>query len=113
MYSTGMWMKVALTHRAGTRLKAGETHPRGQLEGEIRSYAVGRRRSHVLSLRFDVQGSDLAQLYAVQLVGIGPNVFRVSGLERSGSAWVRQEWICELAERPEDLPGEPSRYRRP
>jgi hypothetical protein len=91
-----MWVRVNFAYSSGVKLRTAEAHPRGTLEGELQSYSVGRTRSHVVSLRFDVRGPDLAQLYAVQLAGISNDVLPISGLERGGDAWVRQEWICEL-----------------
>lgn len=108
-----MWSAVAFTHLDGVPLARGAAHPRGRIEGEVQSYAVGPRAKTVISLRVNVQGPDVARLYGSKLVGIGPDVVRMSGLERSGDAWVRQEWICFLKPRPSEVPGEPTRDRRP
>jgi hypothetical protein len=113
VYSYRMWAAVEFTDCKGVKLRPGEAHPRGSLEGEIQTYALGARRASVISVRLDVRGPDLAVLYGPRLAGIGPDVIRVLGFERSGQAWVRQEWICFLKARPRDVPGEPTRDRRP
>lgn len=108
-----MWAAVSFTHVKGVRLLPGQPHPRGSIEGEVQTFGLGRRATTVLGVRTDFRGPDVALLYACKVVGIGPDVVRLSGLERVGEAWVRQEWICSLKLRPNVVPGEPSRDRLP
>lgn len=111
-----MWVVVEFTHRAGVKLARGQQHPRGRLEGEIVSYTVGQANVSAVALKCGLHvAPDLAVMYRPRLVGIGPDVFRISGLERHGEprAWVHQEWICTVKRRPDDPPGEPTRARRP
>lgn len=108
-----MWAEVVFTHLEGVPIARGEAHPRGSMEGEVQTYGVGPRAKTVVALRVNVQGPDVARLYGSKLIGIGPDVVRICGLERSGAAWVRQEWICFLKQRPREVPGEPTRDRRP
>lgn len=67
-------------------------------KGELQSYAIGR--SHAVQLKASPNESVLAIMVAVQLVGIGPDVIQISGLERHGDAWMRQQWICRVKPRP-------------
>jgi hypothetical protein len=111
-----MWVKVELTHRQGVKLGRGQLHPRGRLEGELSTYTLGQSRVDAISLKLSPHtGLDVAVMYRPRLVGICADTFRIAGLERHGAppAWMHQEWICQLAERPADVPGEPSRTRRP
>jgi hypothetical protein len=108
-----MWAAVELTHHHGVQLKHGQVHPRGVLRGEIASYAVGRKNTHAIAIKYGHVGGDLANLYCVRLVSIGADLVRLAGLERCGDppSWVHQEWICRLEPRPLDLP-EPGRPGR-
>jgi hypothetical protein len=111
-----MWATVEFTHSNGVKLRAGHQHPRGLLHGELTSYALGPYRLEALSLKPGLHGGlDLAVIYRPKFVAVGTDVFRVSGLERTGNppAWVHQEWICTPHPRPADMPGEPTRDRRP
>lgn len=113
---TGMWAAVDFTHHRGVKLRPGQAHPRGTLEGELVSYGLRASDTCVIALKAgqNVTG-DLALMYRPRFVGVGGEVFRVAGLERSGNApaWVHQEWICAPKPRPADIPGEPTRTRRP
>ena len=93
-----MWVAVEFTHHRGVKLAKGERHPRGIIEGEVQSYALGR--SHAVQLKPDPDDGPAANMVAVQLIGIGPDVVQISGLERVADAWVRQQWICRVKERP-------------
>lgn len=111
-----MWAVVEFTHYRGVKLRVGQPHPRGTLEGELVSYGLRAVDTSVIALKAGPNvASDLAQMYRPRFVGVGTEVFRVAGLERSGAgpAWVHQEWICFPKQRPSDIPGEPSRERRP
>jgi hypothetical protein len=95
--SYSMWAAVEFTHLKGEKIAAGMQHPRGIVEGHIQCFGIGRSRSAIVSLRKSVaHGEDIARLYAARLAGIGPDVIRLSGLERCGRAWVHQEWICAI-----------------
>jgi hypothetical protein len=110
-----MWAAVKFTHNQGVKLAPGTEHPRGVLAGELSSYAVGQRRLEAVALQPGPRGgTDLAVIYRPRFVGIGPEVFRISGLERVGDppAWVHQEWICTPSQRPADIPGEPTHKRQ-
>lgn len=93
-----MWVAVEFTHHRGVKLGKGEQHPRGIIEGEVQTFALGR--SHAVQLKPDTENGPAANMVAVQLIGIGPDVMQISGLERIANAWVRQQWICRLKERP-------------
>jgi hypothetical protein len=111
-----MWARIQLTHHRGVKIGAGQAHPRGVLQGELASYAVGPRHLTALALNPGPQGGpELAVIYRPRFVAVGSEVFRLSGLERIGEppAWVHQEWICTPGPRPDDLVGEPTRNRRP
>lgn len=112
-----MWVtSLQLTHHRGVRVRPGQPHPRGVLEGELTSYMLGQARLDVVALKPGPHGGlDLAVIYRPRFVGIGNEVFRISGLERVGEppAWVHQEWICTPGPRPTVIPGEPSRVRLP
>lgn len=91
---------IEFTHLKGEKLTQGVSHPRGALQGELLSWGIRDSRTHIVSLKkLGSRDEDLARLYAARLVGIGPEVIRLSGLERSGSAWVHQEWICTVSPR--------------
>jgi hypothetical protein len=84
---------VEFTHAQGERLP----RPSGATDGELLSWGIRDSRSHIVSLKkLGSRDEELARLYAARLVAIGPQVIRLSGLERCGSAWVHQEWICTL-----------------
>jgi hypothetical protein len=111
-----MWVTVEFTHRQGVKLPRGQQHPRGRLAGEIVTYTLGQSLVDAISLKLSPHtGPDLAVMYRPRLVGVGREVMRIAGLERYGAppAWTHQEWICHLTPRPADVPGEPSRVRRP
>lgn len=107
---------IEFTHHRGVKLRVGQPHPRGTLEGELVSYGLRASDTCVIALKAGPNvASDLAQMYRTRFVGVGTEVFRVAGLERFGAApaWVHQEWICFPRPRPAGIPGEPSRERRP
>jgi hypothetical protein len=111
-----MWVAVEFTHLRGVKLRAGQAHPRGTLQGELVSYVLQAGCTSAVSLKTSLNvTADLAVMYRPRFVGVGGEVFRLAGLERAGdpSAWVHQEWICLPKPRPSDLLGEPSRARRP
>jgi hypothetical protein len=90
---------VEFTHCKGEKIGRGCQHPRGIVEGHIQSFSLGQSRSQIVSLRESrTYGGEIARLYGVRLVGIGPGVIRLAGLERCGNAWVHQEWICTIKE---------------
>lgn len=41
-------------------------------------------------------GADCPRLFEPRLVDLSTNILRFVGFERSGGAWVMQEWECEL-----------------
>jgi len=43
-----------------------------------------------------VLGADCPRLFEPRLVALSTNVMRFIGFERTGDAWVMQEWECEL-----------------
>lgn len=111
-----MWVAVEFTHHRGVKLRAGHLHPRGILEGELVSYGLRASDTSVIALKAGQNAiGHLAIMVRPRFVGVGTEVFRVAGLERSGQppAWVHQEWICLPKPRPADIPGEPGRARRP
>jgi hypothetical protein len=88
---------VEFTHCEGEKILKGNQHPRGIVTGHIQCFGLARSRSLIVSLRKSASdGDDIARLYGVRLVGIGPEVIRLAGLERRGKAWVHQEWICTV-----------------
>jgi hypothetical protein len=92
--------QIEFTHCRGEKIATGSQHPRGIMKGHIQSFRLGDSPSHIVSLRASVTyGDESARLYSVRLVGIGPNVIRLAGLERCGDAWVHQEWLCTLEKR--------------
>jgi hypothetical protein len=111
-----MWAAVEFTHNRGVKLRPGTEHPRGVLAGELTSYTLGDKRLEAIALKPGPHGGDdLAVIYRPRFVGVGTDVFRISGLERVGDppAWVHQEWICRPQPRPAHIAGEPTRFRRP
>jgi hypothetical protein len=91
---------VEFTHHKGEKIARGAQHPRGIVEGRMQCFTLGGSRTLIVSLRKSVNhGDDLARLYGARLVGIGPEVIRLAGLERCGKAWVHQEWICRVSGR--------------
>jgi hypothetical protein len=111
-----MWACVELTHHRGVKVRTGQRHPRGVLQGELKSYTVGPHHLSALALSAGPHGgTELAVIYRPRFVAVGYEVFRISGLERIGEppAWVHQEWLCTPGPRPEDIPGEPTRKRLP
>jgi hypothetical protein len=111
-----MWAAVEFTHNRGVKLRPGTEHPRGVLAGELSSYTLGERRLEAIALKPSPHGGDdLAVIYRPRFVGVGTDLFRISGLERVGNppAWVHQEWICTPLPRPAHIAGEPTRARRP
>lgn len=94
-----MWVEVQFTHCRGVKVARGQEHPRGRMGGEIDSVILSG--SYVVQLRTRRHSQAAVQLWAARLVGIGPDGLQLAGLERDGSAWVRQHWICRLQPRPD------------
>jgi hypothetical protein len=111
-----MWAAVEFTYNRGVKLRPRTEHPRGVLAGELSSYTLGDKRLEAIALKPSPHGGDdLAVVYRPRFVGMGTDVFRISGLERVGDppAWVQQEWICTPLPRSAHIAGEPTWARRP
>jgi hypothetical protein len=86
-----MWARVEFTHHRGVKVRLGQAHPRGVLQGELKSYTVGPHHLNALALSpGPTGGAELAVIYRPRFVAVGNDVFRISGLERVGEppAWV-------------------------
>jgi hypothetical protein len=74
---------VEFTRNRGVKLRPGSEHPRGVLTGDLSSYTLGDKQLGAVALKPSPHGGDdLAVIYRPRIVGVGTDVFRISGLPR-------------------------------
>jgi hypothetical protein len=95
-----MLVEVLFTHHRGVPLPERQMLSAEPLRGQIRTVLRDSRGGQVLVVElYSVKSSidkPKATLRRVELSLISSSGLRLRGLERVGSAWVAQGWLCQL-----------------